>query len=247
MIAIYRMSFACIRKFWWFFLLIALILEVASAALDSKARLGGELFLQFSFVYFLHRHMLLGEGPDSAFGGSKTARASGRRGFLWVMMIYVFSLSALTLAGFIWLSPVPITTVPGLLLFVLFFILGNWIGLSFFGTAFPASATGDAFGLRVTYQRARSTWLATALRLLLGPAIVGAVGIGLLILLPILRGIMPGLELADLQKPFEPILIVRGLLGLAARLSGMTATTLAVAILCEAYRSIQPAPVDTTA
>lgn len=246
MISIYRKSFTTIRQYWSFFLLIAVGLEVASAVLDSRAQLGGELFIWYSFVYFLHRNFLLGEGPEVAFGSGKGGKPSGRRAFLWVSFCYFAVLFGLTLLLVVKLA----AQIPDKDLIAFFVVLAlialNWVGLSIFGTAFPASAIGDSYGFAATLRRARSTGLGTAWRLLLGPGLFSAIGLAVFFIWPISHDLTPGLELADFQQPFSVLLIAKGLLGLALRLTGMVSSTLAVAILCNAYRRSLP-PVDLPA
>lgn len=105
-------------------------------------------------------------------------------------------------------------------LIVIFAIPASLVVLTLFGTALPAAAADDPLGRAFSMARIRASSARIFFGLLAGPALVGFVGIGLLVLLS---------YLAD-PETFA--------FGAAATVLGIVNTTFAVVVLCRAYRRV---------
>lgn len=243
MLRIWKTTFTSIGRHALFYLITAVLLEAVPLFSPGRSHLGALLFVQFGFLYILHRHFLLGEAPMAVWAPAKGVKRPGRWAFFGLSVGYFIALLALSIGLVAKASPGGLggpNAIPWLLLAAL---VGNWIGLSVFGTAFPACALGERFGLALTLRRARSTALGLSGRLLLGPGLFGLIAMAAAIALINHFGISAGLEPDDFTKAFTPMLIVSGATGIALTMIGLTTSALAVATLCDAYRRVQPAGV----
>ena len=120
MIALYRQSWACLRGNLWFYLLFAVLLVLRDQLpLSSRAaRLFLLLALHSTFVFGLHRHILLGR---SVIDGFETRLAGTTRGgvkfFLLLQVFFGLSLAA-GVVGYSALGPEQFSRTSFLSLFV---------------------------------------------------------------------------------------------------------------------------------
>ncbi len=197
---------------------------------------GGQLFIGMLIAYWLHRYFLLGERPNVAL---RERWGSGYGGFFLVTLLFAAALVAVVLLLSNYLPP-DMSHVDRDVrrLFYLFLTLPIYlILLSLFGSALPAAAVRDSFGLVTTLGRVRKTFLPTFFGMLAGPflfVVVASVAVG--------YGLHRLGVADDARLPSGAISFP----GLAAsiffRFVGMVTTTLAVAVLCRAYRRVVPGP-----
>lgn len=254
MIDTYKKTFACVARLWWVYLLFAALLTGMPLLLKSSGGYGGTWVGFLFFILFLHRYILFGD---------VALKSSGQEswGFLWVYLLIAIGVELVAQSLQFALPAGPVTLlilmqwdllawVPfqflALLIhwqwYLLAWVPAMWLALSIFGTALPASAANETYGLRLTLQRCRQTAPDIAVRFLLGPGVFAAVTIGAVFfgfgLALMALGV--GSSQATVSRP---MLDVAGLaMNTLTQLLLMTAATMGVVILCQAYRGVQPAP-----
>lgn len=239
---IYRSTFVCLQSFWPFYLFFAVALEVAGQ-FGSGSSIAGAEFAAFTiFAYMLHRHFLFGD-TLKAFGKIESTRPSARgRFFLISLPMLVVPIG---LAVFLVLGPLHVSSrdVNLLTMILLVVILPLYLlMLSVFGTMLPAAASAEPFGLGLTLSRARRSFWRIFGGLLVGPALFGSAAFIVIILLSVRLGLP--LDPRDAQGAFSPVGAAASVL---LQMVAMINTTLAVVVLCNAYRRLMPSPVVPTA
>ncbi len=238
MISIYRQGFACVIANWRYYIGIAIVFEVLTALFLSQTASGGATFAAYAiFAYAIHRYLLLQVNP-LLWGRASSSRPETIGRFMWVS----FLLMILPIGSAVWFA-LSFAKVPDVVpndvafvgILVVIFFVTNWIGLSIFGTALPASAIGDPFGIGITLRRARHTFLRVFGGLLAGPGLFGLltlVGGGYLLG----QTGLPS-DFRDASGGFSGIGLV---IGCMLRILGFINTTLAIVVLCDAYKRVQP-------
>ena len=236
MLAIYGTTWRAVTQNLWFYLIAAALFVVADLFKEWLGSSHGVLIVPWSVtIYALHRSLLLGE--FRTWSTAQPVRPPGLGKFLLVSML----LAGLALGPALWLFVKISFAIPSerqeeffpvmASLSVMLFLLVYWLVLAVFGTALPAAALGDRFGLRLTLRRARRTALGIAGGLIVGPvlfvtiAFAGLVGV-LLLLGPLSDAAVP--------RVYEVVL------SFAANLLMLFNATLTVAVLCRAYRKVAP-------
>ena len=240
---IYSAAFACARQFWPVYLVFAAMLEVADWFSTGSSSLGVEFFAYTIFAYLLHRHFLFGD-PVAAFGKVASARPSSQGRFILIslpMMLVPMGIATLLLIGPLQSA---MTSDKGdlaarlLILFLPVYLLM----LSVFGTMLPAAASAEPFGLGLTLRRARRSFWPIFGGLLIGPGLFGIASVLAMTALSSWLGI--AVDARDAAGQFSP---VGAVLAVGMRLIALTNTTLAVVVLCGAYRRVAPPPVPADA
>lgn len=228
MIEIYRKSWSCFRQGFWLYVFIAVMLEVLPLLVSGKTATPTLIGLTI-FAYFLHRHFLFSE----AIGAVKTNATSDapptKMGwFVLVTLATVFG--PILFAGVIMLKFLPPeyhngSNLSGTLMLIMMPLY--LVSLGFFGTALPASVAR-----RPEYRIAKGFRLSFGImgRLIVGPALFSVLTFALVV------GCSWGLQ--KITGPNAPW--TEHGFGITFRLIGLFNTTLAVAILCQAYRKIVP-------
>ena len=223
MTQIYRNSFDFFRASFPFLLLIGGGIELIIWYLQPDSEGASTTIPLILLAYLFHRYFLFGEKP--AFRQAKPAESAPPHKFgLFILaslaMIIVPVFAALPLTALLtedFSSTVYLATLMALYL----------IALSMFGTVLPATVVRDgtwrlSLGLRRTGI--------TMLRLLLGPAVVGAV---LIVVCTVSENWL-------LLKGFQPDGMAFLASFILARTFGFLTTILAVAVLCQSYHDLRP-------
>lgn len=238
MIEIYKKTFACIARFWWAYLLIAAVFTALPMLLKSSSGSNSGLWIGYLFfIHFLHRYVLFGDA------GLKSAGQKSW-GFIGVNLLIGIGVAIVVLGL---LFGLPRTLLSNAILsdqnlLVLAFLPPYWLALSLFGTALPASAANEPYGLRLTLQRGRQTAFGIAWRLLLGPGVFASVVYVALLVGTGFAFVALGYDRAQVEQGGQVVMIAGFVLGTLLELVLMTASTMGVVILCQAYRRVQPAP-----
>lgn len=239
MISLYRQSWTCLRGNLWFYLLFAAVFVLLdNLPFSSKTTdMWLPLLLQSTFVFGLHRHILLGRPMTDAFKTrlEDTTRGGGK--FLLLFLVFIGLSAGGSLAGYLALHPGPVDLRGTIGVIVLIWLFTYFLLLVLFGTAMPAYVAGDRFGVGATLGRLRATALPIVGGLLIGPVLFTIVGIA------VLGGVIAALpELPTDPWSAEPLQLVALLTEITGNLISLFATTLAVIVLCNAYRRTAPVP-----
>lgn len=178
------------------------------------------------YAYYIHRHCLFGEAMTF---GKPAATARPQR--IGRFMLVSFGVVAIVVGAalFAAFKLDADRSREHLYVFLLIFaLLGNLFVLSLFGTVLPAAAAGDPLGPAFGLTRIWATFWPIFGGLLIGPALVGLLGIVVLSFAG--RALGP-----DAGKA------VTFAFGVAESALGLVNTTLAVVVLCRAYRRVVPA------
>jgi len=235
--ALVRSSLACLRQLWLAILLCAVIIPIADRFLGQTSMTLLLYCVQTGLAYLIFRHILTHDGgPTSplalpAFAASMAA-----------LLVAVFALG--------WWLPEPALlfrptlTVPWTFQAYKFtnfavFYLPYWVILSFFGVVLSGAANGDLRGIGQRLGQSQPTIMRMAGQMLLAPGLF--LGICTIWVIPGLFALTDGWELLKAARRFG---IVLGVLTYPVISFGAILTAV---ILCDAYRRIPPAPVDTAA
>ena len=229
MIAIYKKSWACLIGNWLFYAVFAAVLTITPLVLP---KIPATVFLvpQIIVAYYIHRHFLFDEALSLGKPRSTPARPMKFGWFTVVSLLTILVPVGLSVAAALTIAPGKISedkpVFVGLFLILLFPLY--LIALSFFGTALPAAVERGATG----YALSKGFRLGFGVmgRLVLGPGVNGLCG---LLLVFGLDYLVPSSRTAQVILDFVATAI------------GLFTTTLAVAVLCDAYRKIVPLPTPT--
>lgn len=243
MISLYRQSWTCLRRNLWFYLLFAAAF-VLLGNLPSSSRTTDmwlPLLLNSVFVFGQHRHILLGRPMTDAFKTrlEDTTRGGGK--FLLLFLVFIGLPVVAGVAGFVGFGPQRLSKDDAVALMTLIVLPCYVLLLVLFGTAMPAYVAGDRFGIRATLGRIKATALPVLGGFLIGPVLLTIVGFASLVALNAALVTFAPQTLAALQQ--WPLLPVLWLIEALVSLISLFATTLAVVVLCNAYRRTAPAPV----
>lgn len=114
---------------------------------------------------------------------------------------------------------------------VLMYLPTNFLFLVLFGTAMPAYVAGDRLGIGATFGRIKATALPVQGGLLIGPGLFWIASIAVYVAVIAGLALLPGADWSS-----WPLLPVVWLLQAFFSLFGLFSTTLAVLVLCNAYR-----------
>jgi hypothetical protein len=237
-VSIYRQAFVCFGHSWWYFLAIAMLLEIAPAVSSSKLNEWTlSLILTFFFAYAIHRHFLLGEeltwkGRDKRLRPQTTGRFLLVSFFMLLVPMAFAFWTVISMRSGIDDDESRQRLASGI---VALGIVIYWIMLAVFGTALPAAAVGDRFGIGLTLHRARATFLRVLFQLFAGPTLFTILLVVTRLLIERVTGVEFGLY--DATEKFSAAGFV---FGSAYGTTGLISTTLAVAVLCNAYRRVEP-------
>lgn len=237
MAAIYLTTWALLWRNPGFYIGLAALLASAEALLRAiDPRASGTIVPWVLVAYSLHRLLLLGEGgraskqrPDAP------GPAVGR--FLFVTLLLLGVSMAVPFAVLTWsLDRVDLRSLGPHIVVEMFFLgsgVVHGIVLAAFGTALPAAAVRDRFGVRLTLWRARRTAGAVLLGFLVGPAAGG------LVLVTASAALDAWWE--PFRASLEPRMVseVLGVLALVPlQLARLLNATLMAVVLCRAYRKV---------
>jgi hypothetical protein len=234
---IYGTTWALLRRNPGFYLSLACLLASAEAmlrAMDPGA--SGTIVPWVLVAYSLHRLLLLGEVGKAKPRPDAPGSTVGR--FLFVTLLLLGSM-AVPFGVLVWSLPRVDPASIDVRVVVEIFFLGvgamHGLVLALFGTALPAAAVKDRFGLHLTLRRGRRTARAVLLGFLVGPAAAGLV----------LTATSSALD--AWWEPFRLSLEPRALgetLGVLAliplQLARLLNATLMAVVLCKAYRAVAP-------
>ena len=246
MLGIYRKSFLCVRAIWPIYLGIALLQTIVpTLALGTQRSVNALAFITIGFAFTAHRYFLFGESPGKR---PVPERLHGTGRFLLLGVCLFFLPYGLALwCVRLWL-PNGASVEEAIRYFDIARLLLYWFFLSVFGTMLPAAAVGDDAGLRAMLARTRKTCLPIALGMLVGPfawvvAVLGS-SVFLLSCFPdILLDIRDAAETGSIPAAIIGVTLSIFLLSIFV----LVPTTLAVAVLCAAYRRVVPAEEPTAA
>lgn len=181
---IYRTATNCIVRSPEFFVVMSLLIFVGGVAVEYFEVSSSALFVAWVIIaYHFHRGLMFGE-LDWARKPQDLARPAGMGWFAFIfagsflLTVGLVIWSALAIAKNTPLGSADGTTV-GLVLVM--YCVASLVLLPVFGTAFPAAAAADRFGLTITLQRARTTWFKIFKDLIVGPGLYWAAYLGGLI------------------------------------------------------------------
>ena len=236
MISLYKSAWRCVAANPVIYLVLAagfLLVDVFAAG--KNGGIGITLVLWASIIFMLHQHFLFGGKLGTAKVNGKP-RAIAPLGFLALILAFlapaiviaialaihfdIFNSDKATRNGFVMLAMLPLYLVT----------------LCLFGSAIPAYVAGDRYGFGATIARIKTTALSILGGLLIGPTLWSVVVLGrALVIVP--KAHLPQ-DVLDATGHFSPVgTLVSGV----ERLSGLFSSTLAVAVLCRAYRKTAPA------
>lgn len=239
MIGIFRASWGCFVANWWLYLGFAILMEFMPLLTGNDHSIAATFFPQTIFAYFLHRHFLFGESVSSRKASGSSGTEPFRIGRFILVSAAIVGLPVVL--GLVIMTQAFPATLQGdrdhLILALLATILPLYLlFLGFFGTALPA--TVERTSIPHVLSRGYRLGLGVMWRLLLGPALTATF---LLVVISMGASAWGALAFKVLHWPVlatsEPTRFSFAVLG---SLDGMFATTLAVAILCDAYRKIVP-------
>ena len=228
---IYSKSWALFRASWTAYLVFAVLLNLVSEFLPGTSGTTATAVSQIFIAYSLHRHFLFDEPMGwGRTPGPQRPWKTGR--FLWTSLLIIGLPLIVSVVLAFNLAPAIAGREKMIGLLLILILPLYLVALSLFGTALPAAVErGPGYGLSRGIRLAPGV----ALRLVLGPGLFGVTWFGALILLGVLAAQSPwlGQALAGQVAQFT--------LGALGYLIGLINTTLAVAVLCQAYRRIVPA------
>ncbi len=241
MISLYRQSWTCLRGNLWFYLSFAAVyVLLGNLPLSSKTlTLWLPLILHSTFVFGLHRHILLGRPVIDAFNTRLEDTTRGPCKFFLLFLGFTGLCVVVLVATFIAFGLQRLSRDSAAGLMTLVALPAYFLLLVLFGTAMPAYVAGDRFGIGATLGRIRATTLPVLGGLLIGPVLLAIVGFaGLVALIATLGETGFQRAMAALQE--WPLLPVNWLIQVLLTLASLFATTLAVVVLCNAYRKTAP-------
>lgn len=217
------------------FLALAVLMEAFGLSTSDGRRDSGATFVAGALVaYLLHRHLLLGERAWGASKGTQQRPAGmGRFMLVSAALLGVPIVTAFPLVFHLAKQGVPENTI--VVAYVFAVMVLYLVMLSLFGTMLPASAVREPFGLGLTLARARRTFLPIFVGLVVGPGLFSVLLLAVATWLHASFGFP--LDAYERTGAFDALGFAGGAL---MRLGGLLSTTLAVAVLCNAYRRVVP-------
>jgi hypothetical protein len=260
MIAIYRQAFACLAQYWTYYILMALTFEVTTGVFQNVFWVSAlSMLFYISFCYAIYRYVMTDTPPMMPGFGPR----SGGKTMIWGFSLAVILIFAATLTMVVLLVAAltiigdlmgfesllsgdagAITSDPAVLvgLYGVIFLLIHGLTLSILGTALPASAVGDPFGVRVTLHRARRTFWPVAVGLLITVGPLCLLAFAARVFLPLQTGV-----LIDMRDASGALSLPGLALGILLQAGNFLYTTLGIIVLSNAYKSTLPAAHDDLA
>lgn len=230
MLALHRKAFACFRQSWLLLLGVSALVAALTLWLPELRGNAGIAAALLFLSYYFHRHFLFGEAVGLA-AAPVAAGAPPRRPARFVLVALAITLAPQLVAAAALLRLMPAGLPPAAAFWAAVLVgLAVALGtLGLFGTAMPAAVARDP-----RWRPGAGLPLAALVmcRLLTGPGLA---------LLALAAGVT-GLALAGAPVTGNPHPAQGFLLGLLVTFLGFYPSVLTVAILCEAYRRIVPAP-----
>jgi hypothetical protein len=254
---LYRRAFAAVAQHWWYFLVIAVILELGVGFFPESGWMNGASLMIYLIVnYAIYRYHMLGVHLVLLGRPAPSERPEKFWAFAWanvvllaltvvvIVMLIIAVTTALTLLSYnvVFLGDgeiFPADSAGTIAAITLILLLFYGLILAVFGTTLPASAIGDPFGPRITFHRARHTFWPVVLGLLRGPGLVSALSVGVMLYLT--TSVDMPIEMRDLSGAFSPVGLMAALL---LQMAGFFGTTLGAIVMCDAYRSTLPTDAD---
>lgn len=237
MIGLYRTAWRAVTQNMPLYLVAAAGLvgtEVFAVATDAGG--AGTLVAWFIVLYSFHRLLLLGENGRAKPSSQGPKQAMGR--FLLVALLLAAIPFAVATGMLLRLWQGGLADGAGgvaLVLAVLTCLIVYLAMLTLFGTALPAAAVRDRFGLGLTLSRARRTALGILGGMIIGPGLFGTLTLAALLLAAAALGPPPATYSPDAGLSPSGLL-----LGMAIQVLALFNATLSVAVLCRAYRKVVP-------
>lgn len=165
------------------FLLVAAMLTLVEAS-GLSGGTGTSMIVYGLVALFSHRMVLLNEnyGWDSVFKGPQDSKPPILR-FLLTYIAFTVVATVISL-GLVF----PLLSQSSFMLITLAIFAVFGVLIAFFGTIFPAAATGGEPSLAAALDRGKRSFQKTLIRLLLGPVIAGAIGTALVVALAQVTG-----------------------------------------------------------
>lgn len=230
---IYRTAWESVRANWIGLAgLVALINALPLLHLSEPADFISGIFPYLLIAYGLHRYVLFGE-PFRVIGKPRAGYPASTWRWFFLVSLLVFGAMVVLSAGMVFVLSGSFERAQHLTqnqLLMILLIAPVYLGLlSIFGTALPAAAAGDRFGLGVTLSRARRTGWGMCWRLCAGPGLFWVIGFAALFVLMFVILSQFGIETTKTPAfTFAAAILMQ--------LISIFATALAVAIQCRAYR-----------
>jgi hypothetical protein len=191
--------------------------------------------LQSTFVFGLHRHILLGRPVLDAFETRLAGTTRGGGKFFLLFLVFYGLSAAAGVAGYSALGPEQFSRTSFLPLFVPITMLSYFLLMVLFGTTMPAYVAGDRLGLGAIFGRIRATALPVLGGFLIGPGLFQTASLVLGIALYSGAALLPAADWST-----WPLLHVTWLVQVLFSLFPLFSATLAVVVLCNAYRKTAP-------
>jgi hypothetical protein len=260
MISLYRRAFAAVAQDWWYFLAMALIVEIGVGFFPESGWMSLVVLMFYLLVnYAIYRYHMLGVRPVLLGRPAPSDRPESFWRFAWVNavlggltvgIIALLVIGAATVLNL--LSPGPVflqsaeifanggdgtiaaSTAIVLLLYGLM--------MAIFGTMLPASAIGDPFGFGLTLDRARRTFWRVLPGLFAGTGALSLLTVAVALYLTTRTGIP--IEMFDLDGAFSAAGLITGV---TLQMVGFLGTHLGAIVLCDAYNATLPTAPDSIA
>jgi hypothetical protein len=243
---IYRQFWRLMVQMTPIYLLLVVLLEVLDRVFPTTGAHNTATGIGLIYMaFYLHRHILTGEPislwrskprPLTLPGTARQRYVRPKAGrFLFTTILIIFGTVLLTIPAL----PMLVSHNGGRggeLKFLAVAEAVYLVILSVFGTALPAAAMHEPGGFRLTLRRARRTFWMIFGGLILGPGLVTLLAIALLFAMVVGWELLPALHVAPWAAPLA--MLASG----ALRFIGLTSMTMAVVVLCRAYRHVATAP-----
>lgn len=228
---IYTSAFATAANNFGLYLILAVGFEIGDRFLSSGAKTGAQISLSLMFACALHRHFVLGE----PFGLGLTGGV--RRGTIarFALAAFLLLLVPVSLALVVALPMISAGAAKEVVMaaFMLVVLPCYFLSLCLFGTALPAAACGDRFGIVTTIRRGVKSFFPVAGGLLLSAVPFTLLMAAITGYLATALGITPDTARLD---------AISLILGVVTQLGGLVVTTMAVIVLCRAYSRVTAPP-----
>ena len=238
MIRIYREAWEGFRTIFWSLVLASVTLELAPVLLGDTGSLGLTIFVLASVGYTAHRYFLFGETGLEKRGTHAVKPRLGRFFLVTIAAIVLLIAISLLVVDFrTFADGRPPTLGVSLTVGAIWAVL-----LTGFGTIFPAAAAGTSLSLNAILRRIRIGFVPTVVGFVIGPLPFYLMFFGALMVVGNFWTVPDYVSGAPLAEN-----VVALTAGALLRLIGFFGTMLAVAVLCDAYRRAEPAPLGPSA
>ncbi|KQB97233.1 hypothetical protein AL073_09290 [Loktanella sp. 1ANDIMAR09] len=239
MLTTYKIAIRFLREHFAMFLSLAVLLWIAEIFISYAETSGSVVFVMWAIAaYYLHRATMFDEASVW-----KAPKNPVRPAAIGRFIMLSFLISVILVAGVIivifaqgfdeFVEKANAGTNASLIGILAIAIALNVLLLVLFGTALPAAAAADKFGLLTTLRRSRQTWQKTLSYLIFGPGLFWAIYVPLLLILNAQFHVLGAYF--DLQGNLD---VVQTAVGLPLKLMELFGTLLGVIALSRAYAHV---------